>query len=186
MRILMALLIIGLSIITLSQALAIKPGDMGTEECREIQLQIQDTVEMEGPYKNHGQLVRAVVNAVNYSKKAKIITGNCASCIIKQFARRIPIERQRACGPDIETEACCFSDGSCEEITSQDCTEIEGTPQGIGTDCTTVLCISPETVACCLIDDVCEDLTPEDCDAKRGVPGDLGSQCSPFYCVSPN
>ena len=187
MRIFIVLLLLGLSFVILSQALAQEPGSIGTVECREvqlqIQLQIQDTVEMEGPYKNHGQLVKTVLHLVKSAKKANEITGKCASCIFTQFVLRIPIEEQKACGPDIETEACYF-DGGCEDLTEEDCIEKEGEPQGIGTDCTSVSSDTIETVACCLIGEECEDMTPEDCDAERGMPS--GSNCTPDLCAKSN
>ena len=182
MRIFIVLSLLGFSFITLSQALAEEPGDIGTVKCREVQLQIQDTVEMEGPYKNHGQFVKTVVHLVKSAKKSKLITGKCASCIFTQFALRIPIEEQKACGPDIETEACNF-DGGCEDLTEEDCIDRMGSPEGPGTDCASVLRSVIETVACCLIGDKCEDMTPEDCDAERGsIPMPFGSNCETVDC----
>ena len=182
MRIFIVLSLLGFSFVTLSQALAQEPGSIGTVECREVQLQIQNIEEMEDHYKNHGQLVKTVVHALKSAKKANEITGKCASCIFTQFALRIPIEEQKACGPDIETEACYF-DGGCEDLTEEDCIEKEGEPQGIGTDCTSVSSDTIETVACCLIGDKCVDMTPEDCDAERGMPMPSGSNCNPDPCA---
>jgi hypothetical protein len=184
MRIFIVLSLLGLSFVTLSQAFAQEPGSIGTVECREVQLQIQNTVDMEDHYKNHGQLVKTVVHALKSAKKAKLITGKCASCIFTQFALRISIADQDACGPDIETEACYFSDGGCEDLTAENCIEIEGKPQGIGTDCTSVSSDTIETVACCLIGDDCEDMTPEDCDVERGMPKPSGSNCANVDCAS--
>jgi len=135
--------LLGFAFVTLSQALAQEPGDIGTVECREAQLQIQNTIEMEGSYKNHGQLVKAVVHLVKSARKEKPITGKCASCIIMQFDLWIPREKQDACGPDIETEACCFPDGSCEDMTPEDCNEERGIPMQSGSNCDTVYCGSP-------------------------------------------
>jgi hypothetical protein len=38
------------------------------------------------------------------------------------------------------TEACCFSDGHCDDLTADRCRNAGGSPQGSGTDCTTVHC----------------------------------------------
>ena len=151
MRIFIVLSLLGLFFVTLSQALAQEPGSIGTMECREVQLEIQNTIEMEGTYKNHGQLVKAVVRAVKSAKKAKLITGKCASCIFTQFAIRIPIEEQKACGSDIEsfdtieTVACCLMNDDCEDMTPEDCDNERGSISMLsGSNCKTVDCGSAE------------------------------------------
>jgi hypothetical protein len=191
MRIFIVLSLLGFSFLTLSQALAQEIGSIGTVECREVQLQIQNTVDMEDHYKNHGQLVKTVVHALKSAKKAKLITGKCASCIFTQFALRIPIDEQKACGPDIEssdtieTEACYLSDGGCEDLTEEECIDRGSIPEGPGTDCASVSRSVIETVACCLLNDICEDMTPEDCDAERGsIPMPSGSNCETVKCGS--
>ena len=148
MRIFVVLSLIGFSFVTFSQALAQEPGDIGTVECQETQLQIQNIIEMEGPYKNHGQFVKAVVHLVKSAKKEEQITGKCASCIFTQFALRIPIEDQDACGPDmgtsdtIETVACCLIGDDCEDMTPEDCHDERGIPMLPGSNCYTVDCNS--------------------------------------------
>ncbi|MCK5515220.1 MAG: hypothetical protein KAJ00_12025 [Deltaproteobacteria bacterium] len=150
MRIFIVLSLLGFSFITLSQALAEEPGDIGTVECREVQLQIQDTVDMEGieaNSKNHGQFVKAVVRLVKAARKEKLITGKCASCIFTQFAIRIPIEEQKACGSNIEsfdtieTVACCLMNDDCVNMPPEDCKAERGsTPMSSGSNCETVDC----------------------------------------------
>ena len=146
MRIFIVLSLLGLSFVTLSQALAQELGSIGTVECREVQLQIQNTEEMEDQYKNHGQLVKTVVHALKSAKKAKLITGKCASCIFAQFAIRIPIKKQKACGPDIEssdtieTVACCLLNDICEDMTPEDCDDKRGMRMPSGSNCETVDC----------------------------------------------
>ena len=189
MRLFIVLTAIGLSFAILSPSQAQIPGNVGTVECGEEQLLIQDTVAMEGPYKNHGQLVRTAVHAVISARKDKLITVKCATCIFIEFALGIPILEQKTCGPDIESEAfqpeaCYFTDDRCEDMSAEDCIEAEGDPQGSGTDCASVSRSLIETEACCLIGYVCADLTLEDCNARRGVPKGFGSSCSPFYCYS--
>jgi hypothetical protein len=148
MRIFIVLSLLGLSFVILSPALAQEPGSIGTVECREVQLQIQDTEGMEDHYKNHGQLVKTVVHTLKSAKKTKLITGKCASCIFTQFVLRIPIEEQKACGPDIETfdtietVACCLIDDDCLDMTPEDCHDERGMPMPSGSNCETVDCAS--------------------------------------------
>jgi hypothetical protein len=42
-----------------------------------------------------------------------------------------------------EPQACCFADGSCQDLTSEECTAQGGTPQGEGTTCATTDCSEP-------------------------------------------
>jgi hypothetical protein len=83
---------------TRPQAWAQAPGDIGSAECWEAQVGAQTAIESGGPYKNHGQSVRAVANVVGAAVAAGTITEACASCITNQFARRIPIAEQAPCG----------------------------------------------------------------------------------------
>lgn len=47
------------------------------------------------------------------------------------------------------TAACCFSDGSCQDLSSADCTAAGGAFQGLGTSCATVTCpITPDNNTC--------------------------------------
>ena len=192
MRIFIALSFLGFAFLTLSQALAQEPGDIGTVECREVQLQIQktieDTIDKEGPYKNHGQFVKAVVHLLKSARKEKPITGKCASCIFTQFVLRIHIKNQDACGPDMETEACFLSDDICEDIPEDDCIDRGGIPEGPGTDCASVSPNVIETVACCFEDYSCQDMTFEDCKDERGMPMPAGSNCDRdgFNCFPTN
>ena len=152
MRIFIVLSLLGFAFITLSPALAQEPGDIGTVECRELQLLIQDTIknslEMDSTYKNHGQFVKAVVHLVKSAKKANLITGKCAMCIFIQFALRIPINGQNVCGPDmetsdtIETVACCLLNDVCEDMTPEDCHAERGMPMPAGSNCDMVDCTS--------------------------------------------
>ena len=76
------------------------PGDVGSRECRSVQLAAQAAVASGGPYRNHGQLVRTAAHVVDAAVTAGAITEECASCIVSQFARRIPIEDQTPCGEE--------------------------------------------------------------------------------------
>ena len=46
-------------------------------------------------------------------------------------------------GP-VPLEACCFGDGSCQDLTADECLAQGGTPQGAGTSCATPDCTQPE------------------------------------------
>ena len=138
---------------------------------------------MDGRYKNHGQLVKRVAYDALTAKKAGLIDGKCAACILREFALGIPAEKQRACGPDTKPEACYLPDGSCKELTEKDCRNTDGAPQGPGTDCDAVPIVSIETVACCLPDDSCADMIAEECASIRGsTPMEFGSHCATVSC----
>jgi len=101
MKKLLALALIGLLWIAVPQTYAQVPGDVGTIECRLLQLAVQGAVGDEDPvvYRNHGAWLSAVSNIVRPEKDSGAITPECASCIVHQFARRVPIAGQTPCGP---------------------------------------------------------------------------------------
>ena len=83
-------------------------GDDGLNStCRALQLEVQAAVgnETRPRYRNHGAYVSTVAHMVGIHVGVDI-TEECASCIISQFARRIPIEDQRPCGPDSPNPEC--------------------------------------------------------------------------------
>ncbi|UCB51933.1 MAG: hypothetical protein JSV10_08070 [Candidatus Zixiibacteriota bacterium] len=67
--------------------------------CGELQLIVQTTVGNEDPavYRNHGKYVSAVANIVDPYLESGEIDSVCASCIVNQFARSIPVEEQEPC-----------------------------------------------------------------------------------------
>lgn len=79
-------------------AMAMEPGDVGTHECRQVQLETQDAVAAGAPYNTHGQMLRTASSVVSLAEDAGEIDCACSSCIINQFARRIPVEEQVPCG----------------------------------------------------------------------------------------
>ncbi|MBW8042076.1 MAG: hypothetical protein FVQ85_19035 [Planctomycetes bacterium] len=89
--------------------------------------------------------------------------------------------------PNVEpSEACCFEDGSCLELTAAECILKGGTPQGFGTDCNNTECPTPvPTEACCLPDGNCVNLTVAECKALNGVPQGLGTDCTMVKCPTP-
>jgi hypothetical protein len=76
--------------------------------CRQAQLSVQAQVGDEDPgvYKNHGAYVSAAAAAANVFLYAGEIDSVCHSCIVSQFARRIPISDQEPCGPDSPNPEC--------------------------------------------------------------------------------
>lgn len=69
------------------------------DPCRELQVMVQETVGNEDPavYRNHGKYVSTVAKFVDPYLESGAIDSVCASCIVSQFARRIPIEDQEPC-----------------------------------------------------------------------------------------
>jgi hypothetical protein len=83
-------------------------------------------------------------------------------------------------GPDVEMEACCFPDGSCQDLTPTDCQNQGGSPMGPGTLCNGI-------EACCLPDGSCIDADPLCCALLGGTPQGPGTQCSaPEACCLPD
>jgi hypothetical protein len=60
---------------------------------------VQNTVGNEDPavYRNHGKYVSTVAKMVDPYLESGEIDSVCASCIVSQFARRIPVEEQELC-----------------------------------------------------------------------------------------
>ena len=106
--------VIGLSATLVAQ----EPGDVGSAECRLVQLDAQDAVAAGMPYKNHGQMVRTAANNQSPSLEAGYITEECSSCIMNQFARDIPIAEQEACGMEGYE---CADPGECGTYVSGEC-----------------------------------------------------------------
>lgn len=107
--------------------LAQASGDVGSRECRTVQLEAQAAVDAGQPYKNHGKMVSTAAKLVSPYVEDMTITEECSSCIVNQFARRITIEDQEACGPDVpvnpecEPATCatfipCNEGGNCDSL----------------------------------------------------------------------
>lgn len=76
--------------------------------------------------------------------------------------------------------ACCFADGTCQDLSSADCTTAGGTAQLPGTVCSPNPCPQPTGACCngtsCTID------TAGGCAASGGVAQAAGSACLPNPC----
>lgn len=79
---------------------------VGTAACREVQRITQLTVGDENPavYRNHGDYVSAAAAVVSAALSEGRIDAECSSCIMNQFARRIPVAEQTVCGPPTRTK----------------------------------------------------------------------------------
>ncbi|MBK8913212.1 MAG: hypothetical protein IPM64_01190 [Phycisphaerales bacterium] len=74
-----------------------------------------------------------------------------------------PYELQiTACTP----RACCFIDGSCQELLPADCALALGNRAAPGTNCTPNVC--PPAVTCCIPDGACHEITAQACLAAGG------------------
>ncbi len=79
---------------------ALELGDVGSVECRLVQLEVFVLVDERGPFVNHGQLMKAINEFLNAEKRNGVISGACAACIRSQFARRVPPDMQTPCGEE--------------------------------------------------------------------------------------
>ncbi len=75
-------------------------------------------------------------------------------------------------GPGEGIGACCYDDGTCDDISEFDCTSAGGTYQGDGTDCASVTC----TGVCCEPGCV-DDTTPDGCSLDGGTFQGFGTTC---------
>jgi len=92
------MMVVGFLVVVVPQGWATDGGDVGSAECRQVQLAAQDAVAGGGPYKNHGALVATAAKVVSPAETPGEITAECASCIMNQFARGIAIADQAPCG----------------------------------------------------------------------------------------
>jgi predicted outer membrane repeat protein len=85
------------------------------------------------------------------------------------------------------TQACCYPEGVCNDLTVDECVAQGGTPQGEGTSCEDVTCEPPPdpTQACCFADGTCFDVTVAECVSEDGVPQGEGSTCESASCPPP-
>ncbi|MHC5005626.1 MAG: DUF7467 domain-containing protein [Planctomycetota bacterium] len=80
--------------------------------------------------------------------------------------------------------ACCFPDGSCEELLEAECDSAGGDWQGAFTTCSEVDC--PQPGACCLPDGTCVPVAEAgggDCTAQGGEYLGDGTECTPDACL---
>lgn len=71
--------------------------------------------------------------------------------------------------------ACCYDDGTCDDLTEADCTEAGGNWQGPDTTCDDDP--SPCVGACCIDGECFDDMTKADCETAGGTFQDFQSTC---------
>jgi len=91
--------------------------------------------------------------------------------------------------PITKYQACCFPDGTCENLTVTNCRGQGGVPYGEGTTCVTTKCPGGEPPtpiteyqACCFPDGSCENLTVTNCIEQGGKEQGEGTVCTPTMC----
>ncbi len=97
-------------------------GLVPTDNCTEAQIAVQDAVVSGEPFRNHGKLVKTAAHTANPYLESEQISEECHSCIVSQFARRIPIGEQEICTAEIipEGEACGEdTNGGCNTVTPE-------------------------------------------------------------------
>lgn len=71
--------------------------------------------------------------------------------------------------------ACCYDDGTCDDLTEADCTDAEGNWQGLDTTCDDDP--NPCVGACCIGGDCFDGMTKADCETAGGTFQDFQSTC---------
>lgn len=81
-------------------------------------------------------------------------------------------------------EACCFADGSCQDMDPNVCMVSNGIPQGVSTTCAGTSC--PQTQACCFFPSgACSDLLTSICTSQGGTSQGGGTTCATTSCRQP-
>lgn len=83
--------------------------------------------------------------------------------------------------PPATTGRCCFPDGSCQVMSSANCTSQGGTYAGNGTNCTGNPCPQP-TGACCFGNGTCSIQTPTNCATLGGTYAGNNVTCAAANC----
>ena len=78
--------------------------------------------------------------------------------------------------------ACCFANGTCTSVLSNECTSSGGTFEGGNTSCAPSPC-PPPTIGSCCFGSECSELTPTGCETGGGVFNGLGSSCADNVCA---
>jgi len=78
--------------------------------------------------------------------------------------------------------ACCFANGTCTSVLSNECTSAGGTFEGGNTSCAPSPC-PPATIGACCFGSECSELTPTGCETGGGVFNGLGSSCADNGCA---
>ena len=87
------------SVCDVGQICDVTTGNCVGVTCGTAKLIAQEAVASGSPYKNQGAMVKTAAQSINAYLYEGVISEECHSCIVSQFARRIPIGEQEACGP---------------------------------------------------------------------------------------
>jgi hypothetical protein len=79
--------------------------------------------------------------------------------------------------------ACCFPNGSCQNILGADCFAQGGSFQGGGTDCASTPC--PQPAACCFSDGSCDVMLQLACNNQGGTWNSSAATCAAANCPQP-
>ena len=82
-----------------------------------------------------------------------------------------------------EPGACCLADGSCLDVTPDDCEFLQGGFEGQGSSCAATTCPEADQ-ACCFVNGSCLDLPPSSCEPAGGFPQGLNSICGQTECFA--
>ncbi|GMU22235.1 MAG: hypothetical protein AMXMBFR13_23230 [Phycisphaerae bacterium] len=80
-----------------------------------------------------------------------------------------------------QPQACCFRDGMCKDLRTQECLDQDGLPMGPMTSCENTIC--PIREACCLPNGSCVETDPQNCLAMKGVHQGPGKACADVDCA---
>jgi hypothetical protein len=148
------------------QVRAQSAGDVGSPECRQVQLAAQSAVAAGAPYRTKGGAVKAASRVVDPALRSGAITAECSSCIMNQFARGISIAQQRTCGPVCGNGNCqrgedaCNCHNDCASTCGDGCCFLGNAHNGIAiieNSCNCPADCGASCGACCLPDDSCEE-----------------------------
>lgn len=74
--------------------------------------------------------------------------------------------------------ACCLENGTCLQLSPEDCATAMGEYKGNGTHCDTADCSASDVGACCLANGECFVMTQSACDQEGGFYAGGGTDCS--------
>ncbi len=82
------------------------------------------------------------------------------------------------------TEACCFGAIGCQDVTPDFCIfNIDGVPQGPGTNCASGICGGQPPEACCFTGGSCAEIDPAQCVNQNGTPQGAATTCGFEACT---
>ncbi len=159
---------------------AVDSGDVGAVECRAAQIDAQNAVRHLGQVKNLGDVVSTAAKVASAAEEAGQITEACADCIVRQFARRVPLAEQTPCGSDCPPGFQAVPTG-CGEVRVL-CVQPGSECFVAGIDCCAACVCSDQ--ACCTANPACQLLQ----DGQVVPCGPTPPECigpGNFSCVGP-